>query len=60
MEWIKCSDKMPEKRGSYLIFSEKGERMDVSYWDSNNEMFGSNCLWLITHWSPLPTPPKRD
>ena len=53
-EWIKCSDRIPEKNGRYLVL-EGGSYTWIGVsslrngrWDSEN----------TTHWMSLPEPPK--
>lgn len=59
-QWIKCTDQMPELDDDgysepVLAINEIGNIQVVSFysdegWDSCNE---------ITHWMPLPQPPKE-
>lgn len=63
MNWIKCSEKMPEigvsvlavwNRGVQVLFvhSMTGMWDDGDYW---------SCIGLdeVTHWMPLPQPPEE-
>jgi len=65
-EWIKCSERMPPVGENFLLFCEMTDGVKVIkvgrlsemkriYWFGNDE-------WLqkkrITHWMPLPEPPK--
>jgi hypothetical protein len=69
-EWIKCSDRLPDKNAQVLCFN--GGKLFGSYtlgeirtdsdgctaWhifgvNENNAGFGN-----VTHWMPLPEPPK--
>ena len=60
MEWIKCSERMPERDGRYLAFD--GEIVTVDYnaahevWSIDGEGFNKN---VFSHWMPLPEPPKE-
>ena len=69
-EWVDVNDRLPDEEGDYLVFivDDEGEtRMEVmklfewrncfnwaeymsSYWTDYN---------TITHWKPLPKPPKE-
>lgn len=62
-EWIKVSDKLPEKEQRVLIFSKFGIEF-VTFnphekcWDDAD---GDDCyrdLDWATHWMPLPEAPK--
>lgn len=68
-EWIPCSERLPEKDGSYLVCWNY-RNMDVLMWadgwncirridgkvDRNSEIDGAN----ITAWMPLPEPYRED
>ena len=63
MEWIKCSDKLPDKDTPVLCYD--GTYIEVSeYWyDENHKHVFINPPAppkdYITHWMPLPPPPKN-
>ena len=58
-KWIPVTERLPEKDGIYLTFSKKkeyefhffqtGKRMWPAVWDEDG----------VTHWMPLPEPPKE-
>ena len=54
-EWISAKDKLPEKYGPVFAFTEYG--------DTDGVYFYSDGSWghpdKITHWMPLPEPPKE-
>ena len=67
MEWIKCSEKMPDKDGEYLVFAPSLDEeipfegiawynKSVNYWE------GVLYVWAkaITHWMPLPQKPNQN
>jgi len=64
MNWIKFSDKEPPESGLYLIFAPSSDPSSpfiyVAWFEPG---FGWSLLpqmWIdaITHWMPLPDPPK--
>lgn len=61
-EWISVKDRMPDDSTFVLVFGREtpiGEHftyMDVCYFNSSIK----SLLWEhITHWMPLPEPPKE-
>ena len=67
MEWISVKDKLPKATTNYknklyvLLVDAKG-RMSVGYrlhYDSGETMFiTAKPIGEVTHWMPLPEPPK--
>lgn len=80
MEWVSVKERLPNKNGKYLCYSEYGF-MDIlnfskNLYDVDRYQFPRNkykgaCGWYtsdseygcyevtkITHWMPLPEPPK--
>ncbi|KZR10456.1 DUF551 domain-containing protein [Klebsiella aerogenes] len=68
MEWIKCSERIPEETQKLLVYSN-GEVI-AGFW--NYVMppidykkyraftdFGGRKLDIATHWMPFPTPPTE-
>lgn len=68
MEWVKCSERLPEKSGSYLTCSRMGA-MAVNYFsvrwqkwnvsDSNEDESWVNLMAIksVVLWMPLPPLP---
>lgn len=56
--WVSVKDRLPEKYEEVLVYSAKyGVQVD---WIADN----TDYLWwnygeLVTHWMPLPEPPKE-
>ena len=63
MAWISVDDKLPATRKTVLIYDEY-EGVSTGYYDSDYAKFRSiedtyrTCN--VTHWMPLPDPPKED
>ena len=60
MEWIKCSDRMPEQFKAILVFNDYGEFWCGAY-DRYLDFYCDSVLVEgITHWMPLPPPPLTE
>ena len=60
-QWIKCSDRMPERFTDSLVTD--GERVGVKWWDGDKwDCWAENDFVIysgdITNWMPLPEPPE--
>ena len=57
--WVACSERMPEKFKAILAFNEYGEVWSGAY-DRYWNFYCDNLLVEhVTHWMPLPNPPKE-
>jgi len=62
MEWIKCSERMPENE-DYVLCLNKSERFGnfgapfVSWHDAEGWVGHSNYRPTVTHWMPIPEKP---
>ena len=62
-EWISVKDRLPNKQGHYLVYTEEDGVFSAEYdpkrkrasWTDDYEGY---CDLDVTHWMPLPTPPK--
>lgn len=58
MEWIPCSERLPEKEGRYLVTCEK-----CGAWSVDWNIWADNKIWLweqgVSAWMPLPEPYKE-
>lgn len=70
-KWISVEDRLPEKEGNYIVAEKKGN--GETYVTERGLLHWANgpswCLsWQeqyvheikVTHWMPLPEPPKED
>jgi hypothetical protein len=59
--WISVKDRLPDKKGDYLIFNTDG--IVWPYWyEPVNQWFDSLGFRTgsVTHWMPLPEPPREN
>lgn len=62
-EWISVKDRLPEESGMYIVTANDGHAHRVSFvqWQKKNRMWnltGARSYWRVTHWQPMPQPPK--
>lgn len=64
-EWVSVKDRLPSKKDigtQFLLYvsNEDGETyFDVSYWFGRD--VNLSFTWRnVTHWMPLPEPPKEE
>jgi len=69
MQWIKCSERLPEEEITVLIYPYGYDRGSVLPLGKNRNgimhEIDSPCLYErlndpITHWMPFPEPPKDE
>ena len=68
-DWIPCSERFPEKHGEYMVFFgmynytlNGTDVIDKRYYGEKSDGtigWHSLCSSEITHWMPLPDPPKE-
>lgn len=66
-KWISVEERLPEQNGIYLAHVVHRYCKIDSYWRVCIEYFGIEGTWdsladiyEVTHWMPLPEPPKED
>jgi hypothetical protein len=58
MDWLKVEDKAPPEFEDVLLWtgwSITGYRVGISFYSED----GVNPIFQVTHWMPLPEPPKE-
>jgi hypothetical protein len=59
-EWISVDERLPDKQAQYLIVDDEGY-MEVALWTRQFGWFSHvNRGNKVTHWMPLPEPPKGE
>lgn len=58
-EWISVKDRLPDKAGWYLVFRTKHTHAETAFFKGKTFPL-DNHYGTITHWMPLPQPPKMD
>ena len=63
-EWISVEERKPHDIGYYLCLCETGNFQVFKFFDGCFNYFDGDCGWLdiytVTHWMPLPEPPKGE
>lgn len=63
--WISVEERLPEESGFTIIFCMENGLRHVTFarfqkrfkrWD----LTGARSYWRVTHWKPLPEPPKEE
>lgn len=59
-QWISVDERLPDENGRFLTVDKFGYEM-VCYWTGRFGWLASVCNKnAITHWMPLPEPPKGE
>ena len=64
-EWISVKDRLPDESGMYIVTANDGHAQRVSFvlWQKRNRIWnltGARSYWKVTHWQPMPQPPKGE
>lgn len=64
MKWNKARFVFPDKAGEYLAYAADCGEFGMQICQFDDELgwgyYGGDVDHLITHWMPLPTPPKEE
>ena len=55
--WISVKERLPEEQQDVLVYLKRGGCAVDYFIPSRNDKWGYKD---VTHWMPLPTPPKED
>ena len=64
-EWISVDDRLPEEKVNCIVNYKHAYCENDDYWAIgicfyDGEKFQLNPAYKVTHWMPLPTPPKGE
>ena len=63
-KWISVKDRLPEKKGTFLVCTKNdfyGTKNIAKVRFYDGEWHGTGGIWSnVTHWMPLPEPPKGE
>jgi hypothetical protein len=63
-QWISVEERLPEQTGKYIVCTSKSSVYCAKFYKYPCERhpygyFGTDSYTHITHWMPLPEPPKE-
>ena len=66
--WIPVTERLPKKNGKYLCYVKRfGQYAGMQYYYVDVLVFQEDCFYedeigteRVTHWMPLPEPPKEE
>ena len=64
-EWVSVDDRLPEEKVNCIVHYKHDYCENDDYWEIgicfyDGEKFQLNPAYKVTHWMPLPTPPKGE
>ena len=64
-EWISVKDRLPEEKVNCIVYYQHAYCDNDGYWAIgfcfyDGEKFRIDLLYKVTHWMPLPEPPKEE
>lgn len=58
-KWIPVTERPPKENGAYLVYVY-GEVTEMNYWHGKWHMLRDDYTKAVTHWMPLPEPPREE
>ena len=64
-EWVSVNDRLPEEAVDIIVYTNKkriafGYLYDGHFRDEGHEIMANWNIGEVTHWMPLPQPPKGE
>ena len=64
-EWISVDDRLPEEKVNCIVHYKHAYCDNDDYWEIgicfyDGDKFQLNSAYKVTHWMPLPEPPKGE
>ena len=64
-EWISVDDRFPEEKANCIVYYQHAYCDNDGYWAigicfNDGEKFQINPAYKVTHWMPMPEPPKGE
>ena len=64
-EWIKCSERMPDKNGMYIVAGRHRNRsvgnvVEAAYWYNGRFKLLVALVYDVHYWAPLPAHPEAS
>lgn len=68
-DWISVEERLPSESGVYLVYTFTGNRLVLDYsalykvfnaFDDLSDKIANSLSIKVTHWMPLPEPPKGE
>ena len=64
VKWISVKDRLPEAGTKALCYLKRGEYWTAVWDDCGDDLWSDGEAWCsngeVTHWMPLPEPPKGE
>lgn len=59
-QWISVEERLPEMEGKYIVCTAKGSVYCAKFSTRHGPCFHADMYTHITHWMPMPEPPKEE
>lgn len=61
-DWISAKERLPDEYTTVVVCAKDGKLQRITTCNFNKRHFvlaGQRAYWKVTHWMPLPEPPKE-